>query len=272
MEKTINWDEAKQQQHSRDTLLHSRTCIKRHRIKLSPCIKRWIVKVPKLFPLIHCNFPLCWAVTSIKRSPFIDIRRPSKHQHPRWNYSANSKRQKIEFTIQILPIFLPSVFRFNWVLSLALSRSGYVYFKRNLLLAYDDSTVFLENEMCKQVDSWWASVKRKISGLSHAFARDDAANHPEKAKDVNQNLILSKASSSSSEREVFHAFHIASKSIETLNCCISLSVIVGTLRFVDFSKVLKRLIWTYMIFFLMLNLSSDVISINSCKFRFWVQW
>ena len=201
-----------------------------------------------------------------------DIRRPSKHQHPRWNYSANSKRQKIEFTIQILPIFLPSVFRFNWALSLALSGSGYVYFKRNLLLAYDDSTVFLENEICKQVDSWWASVKRKISGLSHAFARDDAANHPEKAKDVNQNLILSNASSSSSEREVFHAFHIASKSIETLNCCISLSVIVGTLRFVDFSKVLKRLIWTYMIFFLMLNLSSDVISINSCKFRFWVQW
>lgn len=69
-----------------------------------------------------------------------------------------------------------------------------------------------------------------------------------------------------SSREMFHAFDIAFKSIETLNCCIFLSVIVGTLRFFNFSRVLKRLIyiakfWT-LILFLMLNLSSDVISIT----------
>ena len=52
---------------------YSRTCIKRHRNKRSSCIKRSVVKVPNLFPLDHCNFHLCQAVTSTKRSqsPFI---------------------------------------------------------------------------------------------------------------------------------------------------------------------------------------------------------
>ena len=34
------------------------TCIKRHRIKRSPYIKRLVVKVLNLFSLNHCNFHL----------------------------------------------------------------------------------------------------------------------------------------------------------------------------------------------------------------------
>lgn len=67
---------------------------------------------------------------------------------------------------------LPSVFRFNWLLSLAPSRSCYIYFKYNLLLAHGDSAVYLENEMCKRLDSWWASVKRNIFGLPLGFSGD----------------------------------------------------------------------------------------------------
>ena len=68
-----------------------------------------------------------------------------------------------------------------------------------------------------------------------------------------------------SSREMFHVFIIAFKSIENIKL-LYFSVIVGTLRFVNFSRVLKRLIyiakfWT-LILFLMLNLSSDVISIT----------
>ena len=68
-----------------------------------------------------------------------------------------------------------------------------------------------------------------------------------------------------SSREMFHVFIIAFKSIENIKL-LYFSVIVGTLRFVNFSRVLKRLIyiakfWT-LILFLMLNLSSDLISIT----------
>lgn len=43
----------------------------------------------------------------------------------------------------------------GYSLSLAPSGSGYVYFKRNLLLAHGTS---------KRLDLWWASVKRKLFG------------------------------------------------------------------------------------------------------------
>ena len=122
----------------------------------------------RLFPLEH------HAIKRRSQLKHCDSRRPSKHQHPRWNYSTDSKRQRIEFTIQILPIFLLSVSRFNRLLSLAPSWSGYVYFTHNLLLAHGDSTVFLESEMCKGLDSWWVSIKRNISRLLLVFTGDEA--------------------------------------------------------------------------------------------------
>ena len=60
------------------------------------------------------------------------------------------------------------------LLSLAPSWSGYVYFTHNLLLAHGDSTVFLESEMCKGLDSWWPSIKRNISRLLLDITGDEA--------------------------------------------------------------------------------------------------
>lgn len=84
-------------------------------------------------------------------------------------------------------------------------------------------------------------------------------------------VTLINESSIPRQREMYHAFDIAFKSVETLNCCIFISVIVGTQRFGNFSRVLKRLIyiakvWTP-ILFLMLNLSSDVISVTLEVFK-----
>ena len=57
---------------------YSRTCIKRHRNKHSPCVKRAVFKVPKCLPLYYCNFQVSMAVTSVKRSrsPFTEFKRP----------------------------------------------------------------------------------------------------------------------------------------------------------------------------------------------------
>lgn len=52
---------------------YSRTCVKQ-----SPCFKQLVVRVPNFFLLSHCNFHLCKAITSIRRSrtPFTKSLRP----------------------------------------------------------------------------------------------------------------------------------------------------------------------------------------------------
>ena len=42
----------------REKIMYSQTCIKWHRIKRSPSIKRSVVKVPKIMSLDYCNFDL----------------------------------------------------------------------------------------------------------------------------------------------------------------------------------------------------------------------
>ena len=105
---------------------YNRTCVKQHRNKRSPCIKRPVVKVVNLFPIInHFNF------TSIQWLPLLSGRaylgvRPNGQFVLSSTYIGQSLksepltklRLRLIFGIKFNPCFSPKV---NWMLIVFLS-------------------------------------------------------------------------------------------------------------------------------------------------------